>query len=186
MAHIAAAADPVAAFEEQLPGVLRGTHEFRGELTLFVAPSDVPKAARFLRDAKGLIYNFLSDISAVDYYEPARGYGDYGDRPERFGISYHLYSMLYNRRIRLKTYVNEDAPVVPTLVSLWPSADWLEREIFDMMGISFEGHPNMRRVLLSEDWEGHPHRRDYPLGYETVMFSFNVDEISKHKPFAEE
>ena len=186
MAHIAAAADPVAAFEEQLPGVLKGTHEFRGELTLFVAPSDVPKAARFLRDAKGLIYNFLSDISAVDYYEPARGHGDYGDRPERFGVSYHLYSMLYNRRIRLKTYVNEDALVVPSLVPLWPAADWLEREIFDMMGISFEGHPNMRRVLLSEDWEGHPHRRDYPLGYETVMFSFNADEISKHKPFAEE
>jgi NADH-quinone oxidoreductase subunit C len=184
--QIPAALDAVTTFEEKLPGVLQGTHVFRDELTLLVQPVDVPRALQLLRDTKGLVYNYLSDISAVDYYEPARGYGDYGDRPERFGVSYHLLSMLYNRRIRVKTYVSEDNLVLPTVTTLWEAANWLEREIFDMMGIRFEGHPNLRRVLMPEDWEGHPHRRDYPLGYETVMFSFNVDEINRHKPYAKE
>jgi NADH-quinone oxidoreductase subunit C len=126
-----------------------------------------------------LLYNFLSDISSVDYYP------DY-NRPGRFGVCYHLYSMIYNRRIRLKVFVQEDEPVVPTLTVLWPAANWLEREIYDMMGIEFEGHPDLRRLLMPEDWNGHPARRDYPLGYETVMFSFNFDEINKHKPYAKE
>jgi NADH-quinone oxidoreductase subunit C len=76
--------------------------------------------------------------------------------------------------------------VVDTLTTVWPAANWLEREIFDMMGIEFTGHPDLRRLLMPDDWDGHPHRRDYPLGYETPMFSFNVDEIKKHKPFAKE
>jgi NADH-quinone oxidoreductase subunit C len=94
--------------------------------------------------------------------------------------------MLYSRRIRLKVFVHEDEPVVPTMTVLWSAANWLEREIFDMMGIEFEGHPDLRRVLMPDDWNGHPLRRDYPLGYETVMFSFNYDQISKHKPYAKE
>ena len=76
--------------------------------------------------------------------------------------------------------------MVPTVTGVWQVANWLEREIYDMMGIIFDGHPDLRRVLLPEDWDGHPARRDAPLGYETVMFSFNADEISKHKPFAKE
>ncbi|KXK13631.1 MAG: NADH (or F420H2) dehydrogenase subunit C [Chloroflexi bacterium OLB15] len=183
--HIPDALAPAVAFEELLPGVLKGTHEFRGELTLIVDPADVERAVRFLRDTRGLIFNYLSDISAVDYFDPIKGYGDYGDRPARFGVSYHLYSLLYNRRIRLKTFVDEDV-AIPTITTLWDGANWLEREIFDMMGIPFEGHPNLRRVLMPEDWEGHPHRRDYPLGYETIMFSFNADEINKHKPYAKD
>jgi len=75
---------------------------------------------------------------------------------------------------------------VPTSVDLWVGADWLEREIADMMGIRFDGHPDPRRLLMPDDWDGHPHRRDYPLGYETIQFSFNADEISEHKPFAKE
>ncbi|NJL58228.1 hypothetical protein HC928_26270 [bacterium] len=98
----------------------------------------------------------------------------------------NLYSLLYNRRIRVKAYVEEDEPVVPTVTDIWPAANWLEREAYDMMGIVFDGHPNMKRVLMPDDWNGYPHRRDYPLGYETVQFSFNVDEIMAHKPFAKE
>ena len=107
-------------------------------------------------------------------------------RPGRFGVSYHLYSMLYNRRIRLKVYLPDEDPEVETVTGVWPGANWLEREIADLMGIKFKGHPDQRRLMMPDDWNGHPHRRDYPLGYETVMFSFNAEEIMKHKPFAKE
>jgi NADH-quinone oxidoreductase subunit C len=135
-----------------------------------------------LRDTRGLLFNYLSDISAVDYYpDPPTE-----QRPERFGVSYHLYSLLYMRRLRVKVFAAEDDPRVPTITEVWAAANWLEREIWDMMGIRFDGHPDMRRLLMPQDWDGFPHRRDYPLGYETVMFSFNVDEINKHKPYAKE
>ena len=171
--------DPVEAVKQALPDALHNVVQFRGETTLEIDPARIVDVARFLRDTPGLVYNFLSDISAVDYYP------EYS-RPERFGVSYHLLSMLYNRRIRLKVYVPEEDPVIPTMTVVWPGANWLEREIFDMMGITFEGHPHMSRLLMPEDWDGHPHRRDYPLGYEQVQFSFNVEEILKHKPLAKE
>jgi NADH-quinone oxidoreductase subunit C len=92
--------------------------------------------------------------------------------------------MLYKRRLRVKVYVSEDHPALPSVIGVWPAANWLEREINDLMGIQFDGHPDLRRLMMPDDWNGHPHRRDYPLGYETVMFSFNVEEIMKHKPKA--
>ncbi|MDX1994252.1 MAG: NADH-quinone oxidoreductase subunit C [bacterium] len=175
--------DPVEALKTAMPNVIKDVHVYAGETTIIVDPKDVPMVARFLRDARGLIYNFLSDISAVDYWEPG---GLISGRPARFGVCYHLYSMLYNRRVRLKTYVEEEEPVVTTVTTVWPAANWLEREIMDMMGIQFEGHPDPRRILMPDDWNGHPQRRDYPLGYETIQFSFNVEEILEHKPFAKE
>jgi NADH-quinone oxidoreductase subunit C len=179
--------DPVQTATAQFGERIREVVEFRGEITLVVEAADVPAVARYLRDTTGLIYNYLSDISAVDYWEPG---GLTSGRPARFGVSYHLYSLLYNRRVRLKTYVDEDGddgyPHIPTLTTLWPAANWLEREIIDMMGIRFDGHPDPRRLLMPDDWNGHPHRRDYPLGYETIQFSFNIEEILKHKPFAKE
>lgn len=178
--QIAEPLDPVEAAQAAMPDVLQDTKTFRNEITLIVAPQDVPKMAHYLRETPGLIYNYLSDISAVDYYP------DINDRPGRFGVSYHLYSLLYNRRIRLKTFVDEDEPVIPTITDLWPVANWLEREVYDMMGIEFSGHPNLKRLLMPADWHGFPHRRDYPLGYETVQFSFNAEEIQKHKPLAED
>lgn len=180
--------NPVEAVKEVFEDAVLHVKEFRGETTIYVVPERVTEVLDFLRVTSGLVYNLLSDISAVDYYP-----NDYGDdydgegndfRPERFGISYHLLSMLYNRRIRVKTFVMEEDPVVPTATVVWPGANWLEREIADMMGITFEGHPDQRRLLMPDDWNGHPHRRDYPLGKETVAFSFNVEEIRKHKPFA--
>lgn len=163
-----------------MPDALQNVHEFRGETTLVIAPEHIVNAAKYLRDTPGLVYNFLSDISSVDYYP------DYYSRPGRFGVSYHLLSMLYNRRLRLKVYLQEDNPVVQTVTGVWPGANWLEREILDLMGIQFEGHPDPRRLLLPEDWDGHPARRDHPLGYEVVMFSFNTKDIMQHKPFAKE
>lgn len=179
VASIPPALDPAAALQQAKPGALLEVKLFRDETTLIVDRAQIVAVAQFMRDTPGLVYNFLSDISAVDYYP------DY-NRPERFGVSYHLYSMLYNRRLRLKVFVPEDAPEVASVTSVWPGANWLEREIFDMMGITFTGHPDMRRILMPEDWDGHPHRRDYPLGYEQVQFSFNVEEILKHKPHATE
>ena len=171
--------DPVASIKNAFPEAVQDVVEFRGETTLVVSPDSVTNVLRYLRDTPGLIYNFLSDISPVDYYP------DYS-RPGRFAVSYHVYSLLYNRRLRVKVYLDEDEPVVGTATTIWPAANWLEREAADMMGIEFEGHPDKRRLLMPDDWNGHPHRRDYPLGYETIQFSFNAEEIRKHKPYAEE
>ncbi|MCC6804717.1 MAG: NADH-quinone oxidoreductase subunit C [Anaerolineae bacterium] len=171
--------DPVLAVKEALPDSLLDVHQFRDETTLIVKPEAIVTVMHFLRDTKGLVYNFLSDISAVDYYP------DY-NRPGRYGVSYHLYSLLYNRRLRVKVFLPEDDPSVPTITVVWDAANFLERESYDLMGIEFVGHPDLRRVLMPDDWEGHPLRRDYPLGYETVMFSFNKDEINKFKPYAKE
>ncbi len=177
--QIPAAKDPVETLKAAHPAVVLDVKVFRDETTIIVDPAKIAVVAKFMRDTPGLVYNFLSDISAVDYYPD-------NDRPERFGVSYHLYSMLYNRRLRVKVYLPEEEPEVPTVTAIWPGANWPEREIFDMMGINFAGHPDMRRVLMPEDWDGHPHRRDYPLGYEQVQFSFNVEDILKHKPLAKE
>lgn len=170
--------DPVGSIRTAMPEVVQDVVSFRNETTIVVLPKDVPSVCRYLRDTPGLIYNFLSDISSVDYYP------DSGTRPGRFGVAYHLYSMLYNRRVRVKTYVDEDDSVIPTITTIWPAANWLEREIYDFMGIQFEGHPDLRRLLMPADWFGFPLRRDYPLGYETIQFSFNANEIRKHKPYA--
>jgi len=179
VAEIAPPQDPAAALQDAMPGVLLETHRFRDETTLVVAPEALLPVCRYLRDTPGLVYNFLSDISPVDYWPEQ-------ERPQRFGICYHLLSMLYGRRLRVKLYVPEDEPEAPSLTGVWPGANWLEREIYDLMGIRFSGHPDLRRVLMPADWDGHPLRRDYPLGYEQVQFSFNAEEIMKHKPFAKE
>ena len=171
--------DPVDAVKEAFSGTVQDVKTFRGETTIILDRASIVSVLRFLRDTPGLVYNYLSDISAVDYYP------DY-NRPERFGVVYHIYSMLYNRRLTVKVFVPEDDTTVPTATGIWMAANYLEREIFDMMGITFDGHPDMRRILMPEDWDGYPARRDYPLGYETVQFSFNVEEIMKHKPFAKE
>jgi NADH-quinone oxidoreductase subunit C len=186
---VPAALNPAEAVKDKFGDALLHVKEFAGEITLIVEGEQVVDVLRYLKETPGLVYNFLSDISAVDYYPSDYGNAYDGDskdyRPERFGVSYHIYSMLYNRRIRVKAFALEEDPVLPTSTVLWLNADWLEREIIDMMGIQFEGHPDPRRILMPDDWQGHPHRRDYPLGYETPMFSFNAEEIRKNKPFAE-
>ena len=173
--------NPADAVKAAMPDAVKDIVYFRDEMTIVVESKDLPALLSTLRDTNGLIYNFLSDISAVDYHEPHGAH----NRPGRFGVSYHIYSMLYNRRLRVKTYV-EEGEAVPTVTGIWSGANWLEREISDLMGIPFSGHPDTRRLLMPADWEGHPQRRDYPLGVETVQFSFNVEEIMKHKPLAKE
>jgi NADH-quinone oxidoreductase subunit C len=123
------------------------------ELTLTIASEDICAAAAALQAAG---YNFFDDMTAVDWY-PAS---------PRFQLSYHLLSHSYKERIRLRVLLDEADPSVESINSLWPAANFYEREVFDLFGIRFEGHPNLRRILLPDDWKGHPLRKDYPVeGY---------------------
>jgi len=187
--NIPAPLDPVAELKNRYPDEVLHVKTFRNETTIIVNGANIVAVMMFLRNTAGLVYNYLSDISTVDYYPADYGEGFDGTsndfRPERFAVSYHLYSMLYNRRLRVKVFANEENPAVPSITTVWPAANWLEREAMDLMGITFENHPDPRRLLLPEDWDGHPHRRDVPMGKETVAFSFNIDEITRHKPHAE-
>jgi NADH-quinone oxidoreductase subunit C len=148
--------------------------EFRGEITLLVNPEFHLEAARTLRDE--FEFNMLLDETAVDYFPQ--------ENP-RFHIIYHLYSISQNLVLRVRVPLDGSQPSVQTLESVYPNANWKEREIWDMFGIRFEGHSDMRRILMPDDWEGYPLRKDYPLGYEEVEFTFNFDEIDLSKPRGE-
>jgi NADH-quinone oxidoreductase subunit C len=136
----------------ELPGAVVETHAQHGDATAVVAPGALLLAMRLLRDAPGLEFDVLSDLTAVDHL----------DREPRFEVVYHLLSLPRGQRLRIKTRVSEDACEVDSLVELWPSADWMEREVWDMYGIRFRNHPDLRRLLLYDGFEGHPLRKDYP------------------------
>ena len=126
----------------------------RGELSLVIAPQRIPAVCEFLKTARG--YRYLSDVTAVDWY-PAE---------PRFEVVYNLYCHDRKERLRLKSRIPGDRPEIASVVPVWGAADWYEREVFDMFGIQFYGHPRLRRILMPEDWEGHPLRKDYPVtGY---------------------
>lgn len=138
------------------PQAVRAAREFREELTLFILPELIRPVCEFLRNDPELEFNFLADLTAVDRYpvEP------------RFEVVYHLRAMKSGERLRLKAPLSGENPQLDSLVGLWPAADMLEREVFDLFGVRFLGHPNLRRLLLPDDWEGHPLRKDYPVeGY---------------------
>jgi NADH-quinone oxidoreductase subunit C len=153
--------DATAAFvRATFPGDLLEVSTYRGETTLLLRPEAIARVCLALRDAPDLRYNFLADITAVDWPE----------RDLRFDVVYHLLSLQTRAVTRLKVRVgapaDEDAdeePEVPTVTTVWPTANWYEREIFDLFGITFAGHPQMQRILMPSDWTGHPLRKDYPL-----------------------
>jgi NADH-quinone oxidoreductase subunit C len=129
---------------------------FRGELTVYIRPAHFLRTCEFLRDAPGLRYKFLSDVTALDLYP----------QEPRFEVVYHLLSIENTKRLRLKVRVGGEDPHTVSAFSLWPSANAFEREVFDLFGIKFDDHPFMRRLLLPEEWEGFPLRKDYPTeGY---------------------
>ena len=173
-----------------VPGVVE-TREALGETTLVVDPARLVEACAYLRDDHG--FNMLSDIAAADYL----GWGEGGvsgyigtadgrdlntpgsqglarvpdPKPKRFSVSYHLLRVNDDpARLRVQVWLDDGEPVASVL-PVWPAADWFEREQWDMLGIPFEGHPNLVRLLMPEDWEGHPLRKDYPIGGEPVRFS---------------
>ena len=141
----------------------------RGEITYFVAREHLLTLVRALRDDEALRFELCSSVSGVDYLDSG-GPVATPDRPRLHAV-YHLTSMTYRRRIRLEVAVTAEDPHVPSVVAVYPTADWQERETFDMFGIVFDGHPNLVRILMEDDWEGHPLRKDYPIGGEPVRFS---------------
>ena len=134
------------------------THDRHGDHTVVVRRESLVEILRHCRDVSTLAFDMLTDLTAVDYLKfPGREDGP------RFEVVYHLYSLAHNHRLRVKVRVEEDDAVVPTAVPLWPIANWLEREVWDMFGIRFDGHPDLRRLLLYEEFVGHPLRKDYPI-----------------------
>src|SRR5208282_2583560 len=128
----------------------------RDELTIHLERGSLLEACALLKDDPACPFNFLSDVTCVDWY-PAE---------PRFEVVYHLLSIAKKERVRLKVRLDSGSPVVESLTSVWPGANYFEREIFDLFGVRFSGHPYLRRILMPEDWEGHPLRKDYPVeGY---------------------
>jgi NADH-quinone oxidoreductase subunit C len=135
------------------PSAVEDAQSFRGEVTLFIRREKLRHVAEYLRDDADLAFSFLADLTAVDHYpgEP------------RFETVYHLLSIKNGERLRLKVRLSGDDPRVESMVPVWPAANAYEREVFDLFGIHFENHPFLRRILMPEDWEGHPLRKDYPV-----------------------
>jgi NADH-quinone oxidoreductase subunit C len=174
---------------EAIPGLIE-TREAHGETTIVLDPGRLLEACTHLRDEED--FNFLADVAATDYLgwgaPGIAGYiGTAGGRdlnapgsqgleklpepkPKRFAMNYHLLSIPSAERLRVQVWLDDGEPV-PSVVPVWPTADWHEREAWDLMGLRAEGHPNLRRILMDDDWEGHPLRKDYPIGGEPVRFS---------------
>jgi len=132
----------------------------RGELTLHIAPEHIRDVALAMRDNASLRFELLSSISGVDYLASTN----------RLHAVYHLTSLTYRRRVRLEVAVPVENPHIPSVTPVYPTADWQERETWDMFGIIFDGHPSLTRILMPDDWDGHPQRKDYPLGGIAVQY----------------
>lgn len=154
------------------------SEEFRGDETVVFSSDGLLESFRTLKEDGQLNFDFLADLTAVDYW---------GRKEPRFEVVYHLSSFESHRRLRVKVPVPEENPTVPSLTPLWPGANWLEREAWDMFGIRFEGHPDLRRILLYEQFQGHPLRKDYPVNQwqplvpERQVEGTFVDERSRNK-----
>ena len=149
--------------------------EFRDEVHVFVKAEQIVDALTLLRDKYE--FELLSAMTASDYWPQTS---------PRFHVIYQLTSLAKNLSVQLRVPVNGDQPRVPTATHVYEVANWRERELVDMFGIEFAGHPDPRRLLLPEDQDGHPLRKDFPLGYEEPQFTFNYEEIDLRKPYAKE
>jgi NADH-quinone oxidoreductase subunit C len=142
-----------------------GTSYFRGQATLEVAPSAVRDVLAYLKERDEEPWPLLMSLHGCDYLP---------DEP-RLGVHYQLLSMERTDRLNVKTRVGVEEPALPSVVGLYPTADFHEREVYDMFGVVFDGHPDPRRILMPEDYEGFPQRRDFPMGGEPVLYTFNED-----------
>ena len=159
------------ALAERLGSRLSDAIVARGEVTVVVEPGELLGTLAWLRDEPELAFEQLADVSATDWPK----------REPRYWVAYHLYSMKHRHRLRLKVGLPEEDPHVPSVTGAFPTANWLEREVYDLMGVIFDGHPELTRILMPDDWEGHPHRKDYALGgvgtmYKHGAFIPSVDE----------
>ena len=147
--------------QQQFPDLFFEVRRFRDEVTVYVPREHIVAVCRFLKEDAELRYNYLSDLTGNDWL----------DRDPRFEVIYHLYSLEHFTRLRLKVRVPEDDCTCPTVTQVWGTANWHEREVFDMYGVVFEGHPDLRRILLPEEWVGHPLRQDFEIGWEEPEFT---------------
>ena len=171
---------------DQFPDAISASHAYRGDETVVVRPEFLLEIARFLKEDPALLMNLLVDVTAVDYsafgkgpapaffassgvaVKPSSQIQDEDPWPgppekTRFTVVYHFYSIQHKHRLRLVIPVEETEAALDSLTTLWAAADWLEREVWDMYGIRFNGHPNLKRILMYEEFEGHPLRKDYPV-----------------------
>jgi NADH-quinone oxidoreductase subunit C len=150
-------------------------YEHRGETSLIVKPEQIVDVCLALRDEHG--FEMLVEQTAVDYWP---------ELAPRYHVVYRLRSLEHNLILGIRVPLVSETPVLPSIESVYRNANWFERELWDMFGIQVTGHSDLRRILMPHDWEGHPLRKDYPLGYEEVQFSFNYDEIDRRKPYVKE
>jgi len=142
----------VSALQSGLPGAVEQVAFWVGDWSLVISPARLLEVAAHLRHAPGAEFDACSDVTATDW----------PPRAERFDVIYSLYSTRLRHRVRLKARLAEGA-APPSVSAIWPAANWLEREVFDLFGIRFDGHPDLRRILMPDEWQGHPQRKDYPL-----------------------
>ncbi len=142
----------ITALQAAVPGGVEQISFYVGDWTVIVPAAKLLDVGRFLRDAPEAAFDFCSDVTASDW----------PPRPQRFDVIYCLFSIRHRRRVRLKVRAAEAEPV-PSVSGLWPAANWLEREVYDLFGVNFTGHPNRKRILMPDDWQGYPQRKDYPL-----------------------
>lgn len=147
---------------------------FRDQTTVVLAREAIEDVCSYLNSEHE--FDLLAALTAVDYWP---------EEP-RFAVVYQLYSLKHRVFIGLRVPIHSIAPEIASIETIFPNANWHEREVYDMFGINFSGHSDLRRILMPYDWEGHPLRKDYPLGYEEIQFSFNFDEIDRRKPYAKE
>ena len=148
---------------------VQGTDFHREQATLLVEPQRINDVLRYLRDEDDDPWGFLASVHGADYLP---------EEP-RLGVHYQLLSMERRDRLNVKVRVGVDDPRVPTVTDLWPTANFQEREVYDMFGVTFEGHEDHRRILMPEDYEGFPQRRDFPMGGEPVIYTFNEHELPR-------
>jgi len=139
--------------KEHFADVVLSTHSELGQDTVVVAKSHIVQLAEFLKEEPELRFNYLMDLTAVDFWK----------REPRFEVVYHFFSLEKRIRLRVKVPVDKKEPEVDSLCSIWPGANWYEREVYDMFGVKFRGHPNLTRILMYPEFEGHPLRKDYPI-----------------------
>jgi NADH-quinone oxidoreductase subunit C len=180
----------VETLRSQFGDAIRHVVEFRNQLIIWIAPERLVEICTFLRDDPRLRYNFLSDLAGLDRIGMTEESLSSGADPAqmhdalRFVVNYQLLSLPNKHRLWLKVGLPSSDPVVASVAGVWPTANFHEREVYDLFGIDFTGHPDLRRILMPEDWDGFPLRRDYPLGHEEVQFSHNFERIEKSKKYA--
>jgi NADH-quinone oxidoreductase subunit C len=160
--------------KEQFPEAVQAISAAHGEVTVVISRERIVESCRFLKNDPDLRYDILMDMAGVDYL----------GREPRFEVVYHLYSIPHNSRLRLKVRVSESDPVVPSVTAVWSTANWHEREAFDMVGIRFANHPDLRRIYMPDDYPGHPLRKDFPaLGPDVeVDPRHNVHRLNQAPP----